>query len=149
MKSDIKAHATVKIDAPVAKVWNALTRPEIVKQYFFGTDLHTDWKEGGDIRFTGEHEGKQYEDKGTILTVVPDQLIRFTYWSSLSGTEDKPENYVNVTYELEGDGDCTTLAVTQENVPDEKMKEHSEQQWNKVLQRLKDLLEQDKPAAGS
>lgn len=145
MKSDIKAHAKVKIEAPVNKVWDALTNPEIVKQYFFGTNLHTDWKEGGPIRFTGEHEGKTYEDKGTILTVVPQQLIRFTYWSSMSGIEDKPENYVNVTYALEGDGESTLLEVTQENVPTEKMKEHSEQQWNKVLNSLKDLLEKDKP----
>jgi uncharacterized protein YndB with AHSA1/START domain len=145
MKSDIKAHAKIRIDAPVDKVWEALTKPEIVKQYFFGTDMHTDWKEGGDIRFTGVHEGKQYEDKGTLLTVVPNQLIRFTYWSSLSGIEDKPENYVNVTYELEGDGDHTTVEVTQENIPDEKRKEHSEQQWNKVLESLRDLLEEGKP----
>lgn len=145
MKSDIKAHVKVRIDAPVTKVWGALTQPEIVKQYFFGTDMHTDWKEGGAIRFTGEHEGRQYEDKGTILTVVPNQLIRFTYWSSLSGIEDKPENYVNVTYELEGDGESTTLEVTQENIPDEKTKKHSEEQWKKVLNSLKDLLEKDKP----
>ncbi len=145
MKSDIKGHVKVKIDAPVSKVWDALTKPEIVKQYFFGTDLHTNWKEGGDIRFTGEWEGKSYEDKGTILTVVPNQLIRYTYWGSMSGIEDKPENYANITYELEGDGETTTLEITQENIPDEKMKTHSEQNWNKVLHNLKDLLEKDKP----
>ncbi|HTF05893.1 MAG TPA: SRPBCC family protein [Bacteroidia bacterium] len=145
MKTNVKAKAKVKIDAPVSKVWDALTKPELVKQYFFGTDLHTDWKEGGEIKFTGEWEGKSYEDKGTILTVVPNQLIRYTYWSSMSGIEDKPENYVNITYELEGDGDTTTLEITQENVPDEKMREHSEENWKKVLAGLKDLLEKDKP----
>lgn len=145
MKSDIKAHVKIRIDAPVKKVWDALTRPEIVKQYFFGTNLETDWKEGGEIRFTGEWEGKSYEDKGTILTVVPNQLIRYTYWSSMSGIEDRPENYVNITYEMEGEGEQTILEITQENIPDEKMKEHSEENWNKVLGNLKDLMEHDKP----
>ncbi len=144
MKSDIIAHAKVQIEAPVSQVWDALTKPELVKKYFFGTDLHTDWKEGGEIRFTGEHEGKTYEDKGTILTVVPNQLIRFTHWSSMSGIEDKPENYVNVTYELAGDGETTFVRVTQENVPDVRTKKHSEENWCKVLKGLKDLLEKDK-----
>jgi uncharacterized protein YndB with AHSA1/START domain len=116
-----------------------------VKQYFFGTNLHTDWKEGGEIRFTGEWEGKTYEDKGTILTVVPHQLIRYTYWSPMSGREDKPENYVNITYQLEGDEETTVLEITQENIPDEKTKEHSEQNWNKVLGQLKMLLENGQP----
>ena len=63
----------------------------------------------------------------------------------MSGIEDRPENYVNITYELEGDGEQTVLEITQENIPDEKMKEHSEQNWNKVLSKLKDLMERDKP----
>lgn len=145
MRSDIKAHLKIRINAPVGKVWEALTRPEIVKQYFFGTNLHTDWKEGGEIRFIGEWEGKLYEDKGTILTVVPNQLIRYTYWSPLSGTDDRPDNYVNITYELEGDGNSTILEITQDNFPDEKLKLYSEENWRKVLVNLKNIMEHDKP----
>lgn len=145
MRSDIKAHLQVRINAPVGKVWEALTRPEIVKQYFFGTNLHTDWKEGGEIRFIGEWEGKAYEDRGTILTVVPNQMIRYTYWSPLSGTDDRPENYVNITYELEGDGNSTILEITQDNFPDEKLKLYSEENWRKVLVNLKNIMEHDKP----
>ena len=59
----------------------------------------------------------------------------------MSGIEDKPENYVIVTYELEERDNQTLLTITQENIPDEKTRQHSEQNWNKVLSDLKQLLE--------
>ncbi len=142
MKSDITGTASIHLDAPVSKVWEALTTPELIKEYFFGTNTITDWKVGSPIIFKGEWQGKQYEDKGTILDVVPNKLFRYTYWSSMSGIEDKPENYVNITYELQEEKDGTKLTITQENIPDEKMKKHSEENWHKVLDGLKELLEE-------
>ena len=59
----------------------------------------------------------------------------------MSGIEDKKENYVTITYELSEKKDKTLLTVTQENIPDEKTKNHSEENWNKVLGDLKKLLE--------
>ena len=141
MKNNITAKVSTSINAPASKVWEALTKPELIKQYFFGTDTNTDWKVGSPITFKGKWEGKSYEDKGTILDVEHNKLIRYSYWSSMSGIEDKPENYVNTTYKLLGDDNKTTLTVTQENIPDEKMKEHSEQNWRTVLNNLKKLLE--------
>ena len=142
MKSNISAQVQVNIHAPVSKVWDALTKPELIKKYFFGTDTKTDWKPGSPIRFAGEWEGKSYEDKGTILEIQPNKLIKYNYWSSMSGIEDKPENYVIITYELSGDDNDVTLTVSQENIPDEKMKAHSEENWNKVVSGLKKLVEE-------
>lgn len=34
--------ASVVINAPCQRVWDALTKPELVKEYFFGTNLVTD-----------------------------------------------------------------------------------------------------------
>ena len=141
MMTDVALQVSTVIDAPVAKVWEALTTPGIIKEYFFGTNTITDWKIGSPLIFKGEWQGKSYEDKGTILDIKPGKLLRYDYWSSMSGIEDKPENYVIVTYELSPDEKGTTLTVSQENIPDEKMKEHSEQNWKTVLKNLKDLLE--------
>ena len=55
------------------------------------------------IKFKGEWGGKKYEDKGTILEMNYQQLIKYNYWSSISGIEDKPENYIIVTYQLSGE----------------------------------------------
>ena len=141
MKNNITGRASIMIDASTVKVWEALTTPSIIKQYFFGTNAISDWNVGSPLIFKGEWEGKKYEDKGTILEKVPLKLFRYTYWSSMSGIEDKPENYVTVTYELEEQDDQTLLTITQENIPDEKTRQHSEQNWNKVLSDLKQLLE--------
>ena len=141
MKNNITGRAAITINAPASKVWEALTTPAIIKQYFFGSDAVSDWKVGSPLIFKGEWQGKQYQDKGTILESVPQKKFKYSYWSSMSGIEDKPENYVDVTYELTENNNATTFTVTQENIPDEKTKEHSEENWRKVLGDLKKLLE--------
>ena len=143
MKSNITGKVSVKIDAPASEVWEALTTPEIIKKYFFGTNAISDWKVGSPLIFKGEYQGKHYEDKGTIVKVERNKLFQYKYWSSMSGIEDRPENYVTVTYELSEKNDKTKLTVIQENIPDEKTKEHSEQNWKKVLTDLKKLLEKE------
>jgi uncharacterized protein YndB with AHSA1/START domain len=144
ISTNIVGRASISIHAHTDKVWEALTRPELIKQYFFGTDTKTDWKEGSPITFEGEWQGQHYQDKGTVLNVQPQKLLRYTYWSSMSGIEDKPENYVTITYELSEEQGHTTVSITQENIPDEKMKDHSEQNWRKVLHELKNFVENRK-----
>ena len=141
MENNLTGSVSITINATAAKVWEALTTPSIIKQYFFGTDAVSDWKVGSPLIFKGEWQGKKYEDKGTILESVPNKIFKYSYWSSMSGKEDKPENYANVTYRLTENNNATTLTVIQENIPDEKTKDHSEQNWKKVLEDLKKLLE--------
>jgi uncharacterized protein YndB with AHSA1/START domain len=141
MKSNITGKTSININASASEVWEALTNPKLIKQYFFGTSAISDWKAGSPLVFEGEWKGKYYQDKGTILKTVPNKLFRYSYWSSMSGIEDKPENYVTITYELSEKNNTTTLTITQENIPDEKTKEHSGQNWKKVLTGLKKLLE--------
>jgi uncharacterized protein YndB with AHSA1/START domain len=145
MKSNISAKVKTNINAPVEKVWDALTKPEIIKQYFFGTQTTTTWEKGSPITFDGEWQGTSYHDKGTILDIQKNRLIKYNYWSSMSGIEDKPENYVIVTYELVEREPDVELTITQENIPDEKTKEHSEANWRKVLDDLKKLVERNVP----
>lgn len=142
MKNDITGKVSIHINATTDKVWEALTTPEIIKKYFFGTDAVSDWKVGSSLIFKGEWEGKKYEDKGTILENIPGKTFQYDYWSSMSGIEDKQENYLIITYSLEKKDDGTDLTITQENIQDEKTKVHSEQNWTKVITDLKNLLEE-------
>jgi uncharacterized protein YndB with AHSA1/START domain len=141
MEQQFVAKAEMVINAPASKVWEALTTPEMIKQYLYGTEAVSDWKVGSSITYKGEWEGKQYEDKGTILEFIPEQKMVSTYWSSIAGKEDKPENYNTVTYELSPEGDGTKLTITQDNNPTEESAKHSEQNWSGVLGSLKTLLE--------
>lgn len=143
MKNNITGKASIVINAPAEKVWEALTTPELIKKYFFNTNVESDWREGSPITFSGEWQGKTYQDKGTILKVEENKLFKYNYWSSMSGIEDKPENYVVISYELAEDDGKTRLNIRQENIADEKTKEHSEQNWMKVLENLKRLVEKE------
>ena len=141
MKNLLEAKISETIHAPASRVWEALTNPELIKKYFFGTNTRTDWKEGSPIRFSGEYQGKSYEDKGTILKMKPGKMISYSYWSSMSAMEDKPENYYQITYELSEQNGQTILTVTQDNIPDEKTRAHSAENWKMVLGNLKNLVE--------
>src|SRR5512140_3830276 len=95
------AKASILIGAPTARVWDALTQPEMIRQYLFGTEVTTDWRVGSPITYRGVWQGKPYEDKGKILDVVPGRKITSTFWSALSGDPDQPEFYKTVQYELD------------------------------------------------
>ena len=142
MARGFEAVSTVTIAAPIDEVWDALTNPEKVKQYMHGTNLSTDWKKGSPIRWRGEWKGKSYEDKGEVLEVKPQRLLRYTHWSPMGGSEDKPENYHTVTCELAGDDGKTTLTLIQDNNPtQEEADKMARDNWGPVLNGLKETAE--------
>jgi uncharacterized protein YndB with AHSA1/START domain len=73
--------------------------------------------------------------------VIPEKFLETTYWSSMSGLPDLPENYKKVTYELTPENGATKLTLTQDNNSTEESKKHSEQNWEMVFDGLKKLLE--------
>lgn len=135
------ARTSILIEASREKIWNALTDPEIVKKYFYGTNLITDWKIGSSMIFRGEWQGKTYEDKGNIIEFIPNQKLVYNYWSSMSGLPDKPELYQVLTYELLDDPNGVKVSITQENLDSEKRMHHAEESWKPVLEGLKKLVE--------
>ena len=135
------ARATATINAPASKVWDALTKPEQIKQYMFGTQVTTDWRVGSPITYKGEWKGKSYEDKGKVLEVEPHKRLVSTFWSSLAGLPDSPENYKTVDYELAPDGDRTKLTITQDNNASQEEAQEAEQNWRMVLDGIKKLVE--------
>src|ERR1700710_2649756 len=101
MMLDLTVSQSIEINAEPEKVWDALTNPEIIKEYLFGTETITDWNVGSEIIFQGEYEGHSYADKGIILQNDLYKQLSYSYWSGFSGLEDKPENYSLVTYTLD------------------------------------------------
>jgi uncharacterized protein YndB with AHSA1/START domain len=139
--ANLSLNTSIEINAPATKVWEALTNPAIVKQYFFGTNVKTDWKKGSPIIWEGEWDGKTYRDKGEILDIDPGKFVRYNYWSTMSGTEDIPENYADITYTLTEKNGVTKLDITQGNIKSEESKEHSEQNWQSVFGKMKEMVE--------
>ncbi len=142
MNSTFSASTSIIIEAPVNKVWEALTNPEIIKQYLHGTNTKTDWVVGHPITWSGEWNGKPYEDKGEVLAFESNKIVKTSHWSPLAGQEDKPENYHIVTYELSSDNNKTRLTLTQgDNSSQEDVESMVENGWKPILLQIKELLE--------
>jgi uncharacterized protein YndB with AHSA1/START domain len=135
------ATAETEIQAPRSKVWVALTDPDQIQKYMFGSRVETDWKPGSPITWKGEYEGKKFEDKGEILEVEHERRLKLTHFSPLSGEEDAPENYHTLVYELEDNDGKTHVSLSQDNNRSEEAAEHSRGNWEKMLSGLKKVVE--------
>jgi len=141
MNKTLTAKATITINAPASRVWEALTNPALIKQYLFGADVITDWKEGSPIIYKGTYEGKAYEDKGSVLKAEPEKLLVTSHWSPLSGTADSPENYHKVSYELAAENGSTQLTIAQDNNPTKEEQDQNAKFWKMILDSMKKMLE--------
>ncbi len=141
MGTGLIARASVTVNAPRERVWTALVSPEAIKQYMFGTDVVSEWREGSRIVWKGEWQGKAYEDHGVILALTPQRRLQYSHFSPLSGLPDTPENYHSVTIELSDDGSATRISLSQDNNATEDARAHSEKNWGTMLTALKKFVE--------
>jgi len=141
MKNDFIAKASTTISAPISEVWDALVNPKVIKQYMFGTNVASDWKVGSPIVWKGEWQGKAYEDKGKILKFEPQRLLSYSHFSPLARQPDVPANYHTVTIELSRQGMRTKVSLSQDKNATDEERQHSEKNWNMMLEGLKKLLE--------
>ena len=141
MNANLIAKASITINAPSAKVWDALVQPEAIKQYMFGTTVVTDWREGSPVVWKGEWQGKPYEDKGVILQFKPGRTLAYSHFSPLSGVPDTPDNYHTVTIELSAEQNQTRVSLAQDNNASEEERQHSEKNWGMMLSALKEYVE--------
>lgn len=128
------ATAEITIHAPVEKVWNALIDPALIKQYMFGTDTVSDWKEGSSITWKGEWEGTPYEDTGTVMEVDQNRLLKYEHISKGSDAH-------TVTITLSESEGTTTLTLVQDNNKDEAAAKQSTKNWMMMLEGLKKIVE--------
>ena len=145
MIDDLVVTGSIDVHADASKVWDALTRPEIIKEYLFGTETVTDWKVGSEVVFQGvygENGEHSYRDKGVVKENVFHERLSYTYWSGFSGLEDKPENYSLVTYSLVPKGDnLTHFTWTQEGYVNQEGYEHSQSGMPAFLDQIKAIME--------
>lgn len=135
------ATARIVIDAPAERVWAALTDAAQIRKYMFGTEVETDWRPGSSIVWSGDYQGRLYQDKGEILAVEPNRRLVLTHFSPLSGQPDVPENYHTLTYQLTDSGDRTELSLSQDNNASEDEVQHSKGMWESMLAGIKDVVE--------
>ncbi len=133
--------STISINAPAEKVWEALTKPEFVKIWQYGSDLVTDWKVGSEIRFKTVWDGKTFEQWGKVLEIRNHELIKYSLFAARPGLKDKPENYFIMNYILTATKGETKLEIVQEDNRPGAIQEKPQGEENPILQGLKKLAE--------
>jgi uncharacterized protein YndB with AHSA1/START domain len=93
------------LNAPVARVWKALTDVDQMREWYF--DLKEFKPEVGfEFGFVVEHEGHTYDHRCQVTEVIPQKRIAYTW--RYQGHEGNSL----VTIELSPDGDKTRLKLT-------------------------------------
>jgi uncharacterized protein YndB with AHSA1/START domain len=127
------------IRTTVEKLWEALTTPDIEKQYWFGMSREAVWKAGAPWRllFT---DGR-VADAGEVLEFVPRQRIVLR-WRNEWKPELNAEGDSRCVFELEPVGDAVKLTVVHSlGREGSKLIEAVSGGWPKILSNLKSLLE--------
>jgi uncharacterized protein YndB with AHSA1/START domain len=135
------ATAQTDVAAPPERVWAALTDPEQIATYMHGSTVSTTWEIGSPITWTGEYDGRPYEDKGEVLTYDEPRVLSVTHYSPMMGQPDEPENYHTLVYTLTANGDGTHLELTQDGNESEEQAEQFSQNWQGMLDGLKATAE--------
>jgi uncharacterized protein YndB with AHSA1/START domain len=143
MNHDLFISESVLIHASPERIWEVLTNPKLIAEYLYGTETITDWKKGCEIIFQGEYEGTKYRDKGVILEIIPNREIRYSYWSSFMGIEDKPENYGVLTYTIEPKGKEAVFTWHQRGFVDESRLQHSKDGLPALLNQVREIAERE------
>lgn len=105
----------VLLNAPVGKVWHAITSKEEMKGWYF-TIEEFKAEPGFQFKLYGEKKGVKFPISCTIKEVQPYEKLSYS-WSY----DDFPAETL-VTFELKGMGDQTELRLTHqglENIPQE------------------------------
>lgn len=142
MNKNLEVIESVIINGSKESVWDAMTNPAKIALYLYGTQTTTDWKVGNPIAFEGQYGEHTYKDKGIVRVNEPLKKLSYSYWSSMSGLEDVPENYFEVNYIIEPIPDGKNqLTWHQVGFSSEKGYEHTKNTLLDMLKQIKGIVE--------
>jgi uncharacterized protein YndB with AHSA1/START domain len=135
----------VFIRATPDQVWDAITKPEFIEKYFFGSKTKTSGRPGARIQSYGPDGTTLWRDDQIIESEPPHRLVYS--WRSLYDAELAKEGPSRVTWEIEPQpGGITKLTVTHDQLESSpKTAKSVSGGWMFILSGLKTLLETGEP----
>lgn len=128
------------IDAPISKVWKALTEKEQIAKWLMPSD-NFELKVGTTFNMLGTSKGVEYPHICTITEIIPEKKLSYTW-----AVKDKLSDTL-VTYELEELNGKTKLTLTHSGwdkvtlAAEGAFRDDYTNGWNQVLPGLKNYVE--------
>ena len=127
-----------KLDAGPAKVWRAITEPEMLKKWMAPSDDFKIPVAEAELRVGGRYhiimnapDGEVHDVSGIYREIVPNKKLVYTWaWKST------PERESIVTIELRAAGSGTELTLKHEQFADSEARDHHQHGWMGCLARL-------------
>jgi uncharacterized protein YndB with AHSA1/START domain len=123
------------------KLWEALTKPEFMKQYFFGTTMESTWEKGSPWKMISG-DGTLY-DAGEVVENDPPRR-RVLRWRNEWKPELNAEGYGTCVMDIEPDEKMKMVKLTITHtmpVKESKTIAAVSGGWPKIISQLKTLLE--------
>jgi uncharacterized protein YndB with AHSA1/START domain len=132
------------IAAPAERVWEALTQPEFLRQ-FWGYRIEGDWRVGGSFRHIAK-DGKVAAE-GEVLECDPPRRLTITWrWALINGQRwNTPPSSATCLIETIGDVTRLTVSETHDEPVDEDYLEGARSDWPVIVSRMKTFLETGRP----
>lgn len=142
LPNDLDIVVRRNFDAPIALVFDVLTKPEHVTRWFFDRELREcsiDLRVGGEYHFLGVmDDGREMRFRGTFL-----ELDRPTRFVDTWVFEDRPDDEAVETVDLHEAGGVTTMTSTltfRDRASRDRLSEHGFDGQQESYDRVEDLL---------
>ena len=127
-----------KLDAAPAKVWRAITEPEMLKKWMAPSDDFKIPVAEAELRVGGRYhivmharDGEVHDVSGAYREIVPNKKLVYTWaWKST------PERVSIVTIELRASAGGTELTLKHEQFADAEARDRHQHGWMGCLARL-------------
>jgi uncharacterized protein YndB with AHSA1/START domain len=135
---------TIYIASTPEKVWQALTRSEFSRKYFFGNSVEVDLRVGG--AYIVRTPDGSLHISGEVIECEPNRKLTVTFNVNWPALVEKLGATI-VTYEIEPAGGAVRLTMTEshDRLLDDDILSGGRQGWPAILSSLKSLLETGQP----
>lgn len=129
------------IEAPVAKVWQALTDKRVAEEWMLSVKVESDWAEGANIRFTC------YDDKGNVAQwqgmdmIWNGTITRLVEQKEFTTKYDGSAGVLLESYLLDADGPTTTRVKFHQECTNEEAAKGYREGTDEQFVMLKKYLE--------
>lgn len=134
MNNTPKLVYVTQIRTTPAKLWEALTQPDFIEQYWFGCRNTSTWQVG-DVIESRDPDG-ELSWHGKILKSIPEDEVVFSF----DHLADEPPS--TVRFKIEPQGESVQLTITHEDFLEvSPIRDRVKNGWPSIIAGIKSLLE--------